>query len=173
MKGSIESVTARKTEKRSARSAADLVCFSHLSWKGVWQRPQHLMSRFATERRVFFIQEPEKAKDSPYLQVEKAPEKDRLYLVTPYVVGTDIEAHAKQQSMLLKRLFAEQDIHQPILWYYTPMALRFSRHLPAGLIVYDMMDDLSAFKNSPQGFAALEDELFQAAGLVFTGGGRM
>ena len=36
----------------------DIVCFSHLRWHFVFQRPQHLMSRFARERRVFFIEEP-------------------------------------------------------------------------------------------------------------------
>ncbi len=36
----------------------DLVCFSHLRWDFVYQRPQHLMSRFAKQFRVFFIEEP-------------------------------------------------------------------------------------------------------------------
>ncbi|MDQ2746189.1 MAG: glycosyltransferase family 1 protein, partial [Acidobacteriota bacterium] len=31
----------------------DLVCLSHLRWDFVYQRPQHLMSRFAGQRRVF------------------------------------------------------------------------------------------------------------------------
>ncbi len=35
-----------------------LLCFSHLRWDFVWQRPQQLMSRFARERRVYFIEEP-------------------------------------------------------------------------------------------------------------------
>src|SRR6185312_6411285 len=39
-------------------SSIDLVCFSHLRWGFVFQRPQHLMSRFARDRRVFFIEEP-------------------------------------------------------------------------------------------------------------------
>ena len=36
----------------------DLVCLSHLRWDFVYQRPQHLMSRFAGDRRVFFVEEP-------------------------------------------------------------------------------------------------------------------
>ena len=36
----------------------DLICFSHLRWDFVFQRPQHLLSRAALERRVFFIEEP-------------------------------------------------------------------------------------------------------------------
>src|ERR1700712_884064 len=35
-----------------------LICFSHLRWDFVTQRPQHLMKRFAAERRVFFWEEP-------------------------------------------------------------------------------------------------------------------
>ena len=36
----------------------DLVCFSHLRWNFVYQRPQHLLSRFAKHFRLFFIEEP-------------------------------------------------------------------------------------------------------------------
>src|SRR6185503_1618342 len=35
-----------------------LVCFSHLRWNFVFQRPQHLMSRFAHEMTVIFWEEP-------------------------------------------------------------------------------------------------------------------
>ena len=42
----------------SATSNIDLVCLSHLRWDFVYQRPQHLLSRFAKERRVFFVEEP-------------------------------------------------------------------------------------------------------------------
>ena len=31
-----------------------LICFSHLRWDFVYQRPQHLMSRFARQGRVFY-----------------------------------------------------------------------------------------------------------------------
>src|SRR5215204_6543084 len=36
-----------------------IVCFSHLRWNFVFQRPQHLLSRFAKTRNVLFIEEPE------------------------------------------------------------------------------------------------------------------
>jgi UDP-galactopyranose mutase len=47
----------------SARPETDLLpifCFSHLRWHSVFQRPQHIMSRFAKNRSVFFIEEPER-----------------------------------------------------------------------------------------------------------------
>src|SRR3954470_11706695 len=39
-------------------SHPDLVCLSHLRWDFVFQRPQHLMTRFAKRQRVFFVEEP-------------------------------------------------------------------------------------------------------------------
>ena len=36
----------------------DLVCFSHLRWDFVFQRPQHLLTRLAKRYRVFFFEEP-------------------------------------------------------------------------------------------------------------------
>lgn len=32
----------------------DILCFSHLRWGFVYQRPQHLITRFAKHTRVFF-----------------------------------------------------------------------------------------------------------------------
>jgi UDP-galactopyranose mutase len=56
------------------------------------------------------------------------------------------------------------------LWYYTPSALRFSDHLAPEAIVYDCMDELSAFKNADPELPALERALFHRADLVLTGG---
>src|SRR3954465_6579077 len=33
----------------------DIVCFSHLRWDFVYQRPNHLMARAARRGRVFFV----------------------------------------------------------------------------------------------------------------------
>src|SRR3954451_22344121 len=42
----------------NASESTDLVCFSHLRWDFVYQRPQHLLTRCARDRRVFFVEEP-------------------------------------------------------------------------------------------------------------------
>lgn len=39
-------------------SSLPVVVFSHLRWNFVFQRPQHLLSRLATRRRVVFVEEP-------------------------------------------------------------------------------------------------------------------
>ncbi len=50
------------------------------------------------------------------------------------------------------------------------MAMAFSRDIPADVVVYDNMDELSAFLGAPAPLLALEAELFSRADLVFTGG---
>jgi UDP-galactopyranose mutase len=81
--------------------------------------------------------------------------------------AAEIDAHLQR---LVDALIAEQFERSYILWYYTPMALRFTRHLKALSIVYDCMDELSHFKCAPPDLCTLEDELFRVADVVFTGG---
>jgi UDP-galactopyranose mutase len=67
-------------------------------------------------------------------------------------------------------LFAEQHIGSHVLWYYTPMALPFTRHLRPVAVVYDCMDELSAFAGAPPELRQREVELMKRADLVLTGG---
>jgi UDP-galactopyranose mutase len=73
-------------------------------------------------------------------------------------------------KLLLNNLMVEQNISDYLLWYYTPMALSFSRHLEPAAIVFDCMDELSAFKGAPQEMKDREADLMARADLVFTGG---
>jgi UDP-galactopyranose mutase len=50
------------------------------------------------------------------------------------------------------------------------MALPFSRHLSPSAIVYDCMDQLSAFAGAPATLVELEQELLSRCDVVFTGG---
>ncbi|ULT40068.1 hypothetical protein KRR40_35225 [Niabella defluvii] len=73
-------------------------------------------------------------------------------------------------EQILHQLFQDLAVRKYIFWYYTPMALPFSRHLEPMLTVYDCMDELSAFKFAPPALLELERELLSKATLVFTGG---
>ncbi|HEY3496621.1 MAG TPA: glycosyltransferase family 1 protein [Polyangiaceae bacterium] len=149
--------------------ATDLVCFSHLRWNFVFQRPNHLMSRCARERRVFFFEEPcfeGAVSHSVVREVEP-----NLFVVTPWLpVGLDEEAVSSELRRLLSEVLVSRQVSEPLLWFYTPMALAFAGALPASLIVYDCMDELSAFHGAPARLRELERELFARADLVFTGG---
>src|SRR5687768_127137 len=50
-------------------ATVDLICLSHLRWNFVYQRPNHLMSRCARKRRVFFFEEPINDVDCPSLEI--------------------------------------------------------------------------------------------------------
>ncbi|HEX8216218.1 MAG TPA: UDP-galactopyranose mutase [Allosphingosinicella sp.] len=148
-----------------------LVCFSHLRWNFVFQRPQHLMSRFAAERRVIFWEEPEAALAGcePALGVRTCAETG-VIVVTPSLPEGMEEA---AQEAVLKRLldgFLAGEKGPFVRWYYTPMMLPFSRHVDAAATVYDCMDELANFRFAPPRLLSLESELFDAADLVFTGG---
>jgi glycosyltransferase involved in cell wall biosynthesis len=146
----------------------DLVCFSHLRWNFVYQRPQHLMTRFARDRRVFFVEEAIDGSDEPRLDITT----DRGVTVVVPHLPPELEPalSARLQQVLLGNLLRDYQIVHPILWYYTPMALEWSRAVQGKSIVFDCMDELSAFANAPPSLLALEQELLDRADVVFTGG---
>lgn len=147
----------------------DVLCFSHLRWNFVFQRPQHLLSRCARTRRVFVIEEPLfDAPGSPYASVSEAA--GQVHVVVPHLRESDRECDADVQRRLLDDVIAMRDIRPDVLWYYTPMSLRFSDHVSAPAIVYDCMDELSNFAGAPPGLRAAERALLRRAGVVFTGG---
>jgi glycosyltransferase involved in cell wall biosynthesis len=74
------------------------------------------------------------------------------------------------QRAALDDLIARHDLSRFVLWYYTPYALRFSDHLQPVAVVYDCMDELSAFKGASSELPALEQRLMARADLVLTGG---
>jgi glycosyltransferase involved in cell wall biosynthesis len=147
----------------------DLVCFSHLRWGFVFQRPNHLLSRFSKHQRVFFIEEPIFHDGDDKLQIENYNEN--LFVVTPHIKGglAEDEVHNRQRKFIDK-LFTNMNIDKYFSWYYTPMALPFTDHLTPDVVVYDCMDELSAFKFAPPQLAILEKELLKKADVVFTGG---
>ena len=148
----------------------DLVCLSHLRWDFVYQRPQHLLSRFARERRVFFVEEPIFT-DAPS-RLDISAREDNLSIVVPHL--NHAEALEKTAENLIRamldEMFAERAIKDFVLWYYTPMAVSFTDHLQPQAIVYDCMDELSLFKNAPPQLIKNEAKLFEKADVVFTGG---
>ncbi|MFY9555723.1 MAG: glycosyltransferase family 1 protein [Blastocatellia bacterium] len=151
-------------------NATDIVCLSHLRWDFVYQRPQHLLSRCARERRVFFFEEPLFTPGAvPTLDVRMR--ENGVCIVTPRLAeGLSDSEIQEAQQILIKDLFRECDIRDHILWYYTPTALTFTRHLEPLAIVYDCMDELTGFKGAPSNLKQLEAELFAHADVVFTGG---
>ncbi len=146
-----------------------VICYSHLRWNFVFQRPQHLLSRCARLRRVFFFEEPLFDAAAPRIDIETDP--SGVFVVVPHLPHSpDLSSQRQQLRGLLDELIQTYAIRDHIAWYYTPMALGFSDHLSPRATVYDCMDELSAFAGAPAGLRAAEHELMRRADLVFTGG---
>jgi UDP-galactopyranose mutase len=144
----------------------DLICFSHLRWDFVFQRPQHLLTRFAKDHRVFFIEEPFFGDDGPRFDVSKR--ENGLHVVVPHLPhGSDIDA---AMNDLVAGLRMDHNIGTHVVWFYTPMMLPFMDTLEPAAVIYDCMDELSMFKGAPPELLPREAKLFERADLVFTGG---
>jgi len=153
----------------SSRNSPLFLCFSHLRWNFVYQRPQHLMSRAAREYRVFFVEEPLiEDTGASHFRLEQQP--GSITVATPILPrGLSESEIVDAQRQLVDGLVAECGPVE-VSWYYTPMALEFSAHIVPDLCVYDCMDELSAFRGASPRLLANEQELFEKADLVFTGG---
>jgi hypothetical protein len=148
-----------------------LICFSHLRWNFVYQRPQHLLSRAAADYIVWYWEEPlfEDGDDVPRVHI--APQPSGVVVMVPVLSRSMSEdEQATTQRALLAELLKRQKPQQVVSWYYTPMALTFSEQVRASVCVYDCMDELSAFKNAPRELTRLEQTLLKRADVVFTGG---
>src|SRR5690349_1179709 len=126
-------------------SYTDFICFSHLRWNFVFQRPQHLLSRFAKQHRVFFIEEPICDAVTDWYEVTKAEDINVYTVIMHLKEDSDLfEIELSQKKMLL-HLCKAYKIRDYILWFYSPMALPISKVLDPVLTIYDCMDELSAF----------------------------
>lgn len=138
----------------------DIVCFSHLRWNFVFQRPHHLLSRAAREHRVYFVERPIYDGVPPWLELTTIAQG--VTVVVPHLrEGVSSELAESWQRRLLQRMFAAEHLTDAVHWYYDPSALAITPGLPASAVVYDCMDDVAA---------ADEEQLFRQADVVFTAG---
>jgi glycosyltransferase involved in cell wall biosynthesis len=150
---------------------ADVLCFSHLRWGFVLQRPQHVMTRLAARRRVFFFEEPLFDEGPERLEVRQTPQG--VTLLVPHLHqrrAGDAEALNRAQRLLLQDAVVRQQISDFVAWYYTPMALAFTDELRPRVVVHDCMDELANFAGAPADLKEQEARLLACAHLVFAGG---
>lgn len=155
-----------------------IFCFSHLRWGFVYQRPNHLMARAAKSARVFFIEEPvvdgnaaSALAAAPSVSFETHTTPEGVTVCTPHIPpGLDASAQQLLIRRQLDELIRDQKVTSPWCWYYSPMMLPLGEHLEASRIIYDCMDELSAFAGAPPELREREAELLRRADVVFTGG---
>ena len=151
---------------RDSAAVPLLVCHSHLRWDWVYQRPQHVLTRFARDWRVIVEEEP--------VFDDRAPGLDLLQ-VAPNV--TVIRPHRRPDADYDIAVLVEDYIHavrggRPLVrWFYSAMFASYGDRLgPDQVVVYDCMDELSNFAGAPRGLVEAEDRLLARADVVFTGG---
>ncbi len=154
------------------REDSALVVFSHLRWNFVYQRPQHLLSRLAKRRRVYFIEEPLHQETAEPSWECSSPSENLTVccLRTPVRTFGFHDEHLPAFQQLLPPFLNKEQLQESVLWYYTPMALPLGRYIHARATVYDCMDELSAFLGAPPELLQRESSLLEQADLVFTGG---
>jgi UDP-galactopyranose mutase len=149
-----------------------ILVFSHLRWDFVFQRPQHLLSRLAANHRVYFIEEPYHH-DAEYESWDRAEPLVNLSVCRPRMRVTEpgfADAHLPTLRALLDRLLADEELDDYVVWFYTPMALPLLERLRPRAVIFDCMDELSAFLHAPRALLDREAELLARADVVFTGG---
>ena len=149
-----------------------IVVLSHLRWDFVTQRPQHLLTRAAHDFDIVFIEEPV-WEENPQEDVHDAIRPPRVRVVQPVVRWHSTPEQAVAASRAALDMVLSGLSGPIVLWYYTPMALAFSADARADAIVFDKMDELSAFAAAPPELVAYEERLLDRADVVFTGGASM
>ena len=74
------------------------------------------------------------------------------------------------QRTLLEEILLPRAGRPVMLWFYSPMFMALAGRIPAEAVVYDCMDELSAFRGAPPEMLEMERRLLARADLVFTGG---
>ena len=175
-RGHREAVAAVAAAGNSLRSEMsldfDVVVFSHLRWRWVYQRPQQLLTRLARHHQVWYVEEPVTVdSDDKWLEIENVAAnvnvvRPHLRAEYPFYLGSQIPP----LTDLAAELMAGQGLHAHALWLYTPMPLPVAQTLQPLAVVYDCMDELSAFRFAPPELLQREAQLLAWADVVFTGG---
>lgn len=134
----------------------------HLRWGGVWQRPNHVLSRLKSLAEILVVEEELQSDDD----AERLERNAGILVLTPLrrAPGRGVDARTIET---VRRLV---DGRSALLWLYSPMFLKLATALPGAPIVYDKMDELAAFAGADVDLAALERQVCARADYVFAGG---
>lgn len=143
----------------------DLIAFSQTRWGFVYQRTQQLLSRYAKHRRVFFIEEPIYT-DTHQISYRKVFAENSIEVIKP-VLPDILNDNEKIEALkrVVDDLIEDEFIINFSIWYDTPKAIDYSRHLSPISTIYDVINESSPEK--PAELSVQEIELLEKADLVF------
>ena len=141
-----------------------LIVFSHPPWRSVWQRPQHLITRFARRWPVLFVEEPSHTSGPPRAEQEQVhPGVTVLRPRTPIEAGGFHDRQLPAIRPMLQDAVAALRSARYGVCTFTPMALPLMQDLDPVTIAYDCMDELSAFRFAPRQLPQRESALLHVA----------
>jgi len=127
------------------------------------------MMRLASEFHILFVEEPVEPRtpnQTGTWEVEQV--QPGLDILTPAVTWDSWPVMNKVIVDIVRKVVP--DISMTTFWFYGPMFVQVLDDLSPAKIVYDCMDELSAFKNASPNVPAYEEKLLERASVVFTGG---
>ncbi|HZO95004.1 MAG TPA: glycosyltransferase [Candidatus Baltobacteraceae bacterium] len=139
-----------------------IVAALHLRWDGVWQRPNHLLSRLSRDVPVIVVEEPVPGERDG----ERIERTGNVTVVRP-VRASWTDTIDERTCEAVRRLLGGR---RPLLWFYTPQMLPLADAFPAAPVVYDKMDELARFKDADPRIAQREPQLLERAAVAFAGG---
>lgn len=160
-------VNGVQSEDIAGKTVPDLVVFSHLRWEFVTQRPQHIISRFAQDRKVLFVEEPIASESPLQGSANVIRVNQNITVIQPRIEWTNM---LEDLVPIVTEYMSKKGIQSPVLWFYSAAFQAIMDKIPHTLVVYDCMDELSAFKGASKSLIEQEKTLLQKADVVFTGG---
>jgi glycosyltransferase involved in cell wall biosynthesis len=158
------SLPARSGDELISHAPIEVVVAGlHLRWQGVWQRPNHLLSRIARDVPVIVLEEPlAAARDDDAVE-----RRDGLTIVTPQRAARPADAVDSRALSTVRALAGDR---RALVWLYTPMMLALADAFPAAPLVFDKMDELAKFAHADPRIAPRESGVLARADVVFSGG---
>jgi len=162
----------------------DVVYFGAVDWSYTWQRPQQIASRLSAQGRVVYVDpiglRPLRLGDVPRAvrrlrsaAVETEPPRGvKVLSARAATVAASLRAPAAWTARLVvpavRRALSAAGIDSPVLWVGTPAPALVGAldRLPSGLVVYDCLDAVAAFRPHQPEVEAAEAALAARADLV-------
>ncbi len=164
----------------------DLIYFSPIPWRGLYQRPQHTARALAADRRVLFV-EPR----TLHLPEPPADEANLAFLALPVLpvnarrpilrATARLASHfalardgiTRRQGILLKRKLASLGMRDPVLFFGHPDFADLLDLCPGCPVVYDHMDDVLAFSRPGADLRRRLGRLAKEAALLSASAGKL
>jgi glycosyltransferase involved in cell wall biosynthesis len=146
----------------------DLVVFSHLRWEFVTQRPQHILKRLARHgHQILFVEEAIPFSESDRGTARVFAADDHINVLQPKV---ESKSYEQEVYPLIRSQMDQLGLKNVVLWFYSAFFEEFTELIDHQLVVYDCMDELSAFAGAAPELIKKEKKLFKKTDVVFTGG---